>query len=312
MPRVRRLLACLMGVWSLAWNPPPISAQMTPGLQNLPEQRVAPGDLLGLTVYGVPEMSRSARVDERGSLRLPMMSRPVAVSGLLPAEIEALIGTELEEAGILVQPSVTVTIVEYRSRPISVAGAVKTPITFQAVGKVTLLEAITRAQGLSETAGSEILVSRPHAGTVDRISVAGLLQSADPVLNLQLEGGEEIRVPAVGRVFVVGNVKHPGAYRTDDGAAVSVLKALALAEGLSPFAEKVAYIYRGNGLANSEIPIELRKILDRKSPDVNLSANDILYVPDNRARRLTSTAIERAIGFASATASGALILGVNR
>ena len=257
-------------------------------------------------------MSRSARVDERGSLRLPMMSRPVAVSGLLPAEIEALIGTELEEAGILVQPSVTVTIVEYRSRPISVAGAVKTPNTFQAVGKVKFLEAINRAEGLSEPAGREILVSRPHAGTVDRISVAGLLQSADPVLNLQLEGGEEIRVPAVGRVFVVGNVKHPGAYRTDDGAAVSVLKALALAEGLSPFAEQVAYIYRSNGLANSEIPIELRKILDRKSPDVNLSANDILYVPDNRARRLTSTAIERASGFASATASGALILGVNR
>jgi hypothetical protein len=51
--------------------------------------------------------------------------------------------------------------------------------------------------------------------------------------------------------------------------------------------------------------------MDRKSPDVPVAPNDILYIPDNRAGRATIGAIEKAVGFATATASGALILGVN-
>ena len=51
----------------------------------------------------------------------------------------------------MVDPVVKVTIVEYYSRPISVAGAVRKPVTFQATGNVTLLEALSRAEGLSPT-----------------------------------------------------------------------------------------------------------------------------------------------------------------
>ena len=60
----------------------------------------------------------------------------------------------------------------------------------------------------------------------------GLLSGEDPSLNMQLEGGEQIRVPEAGRVFVVGNVKKPGAFYITDGSESSVMKALALSEGL--------------------------------------------------------------------------------
>jgi polysaccharide export outer membrane protein len=116
---------------------------------------------------------------------------------------------------------------------------------------------------------------------------------------------------------VVGNVKHPGAFRVDGGGETTVLETVALAEGLAPFATKAAYIFRpraggdaGEG-GRTEIAVELGKILDRKSPDVALAANDILYIPDNRSRRGTMNAIEKAIGFATGTASGALILGLH-
>ena len=62
---------------------------------------------------------------------------------------------------IVVDPFVTVAVVEYASRPINVTGAVHKPLTFQAVGPVTLLDAIARAEGLNTDAGPEILVSRP-------------------------------------------------------------------------------------------------------------------------------------------------------
>jgi polysaccharide export outer membrane protein len=283
---------------------------------NLPAQKIGPNDLLSISVYGAPELTRTVRVSAEGFLRLPMLKQKVEAKGLMPSDLEEKIATALKAEEILVQPVVTVNIAEYHSRPISVAGAVKFPLTFQALGKTTLLEALTRAQGLTVDAGTEILVTRPPltpggAPLVERIPVKGLIDAADPALNVMLEGGEEVRVPQIGRIFVVGNVKHPGAFKIEDGFGLTVLKALAMAEGLMPFSTKQVFVYRHSDSASpqaqQEVPIELRKILDRKLPDVALSANDILYIPDNRSARMTMTTIDRAIGFASSTASGLLI-----
>ncbi len=282
---------------------------------NLPAQRIGPNDLLSLSVYGAPELTRTVRVSAEGFLRLPMLKQKIEAKGLMPSDLEDKIATALDAEKILVEPIVTVTIAEYHSRPISVAGAVKVPLTFQAVGQTTLLEALTRAQGLSSEAGTEILVTRPPLvpgglPRIERIPVKGLIDAADPTLNVTLDGGEEVRVPQIGRIFVVGNVKHPGAFKIEDGFGLTLLKALAMAEGLMPYANKQAFIYRHGDTASpasQEVAIDLRKILDRKLPDVPLSPNDILYIPDNRSARLTMTTIDRAIGFASSTASGILV-----
>jgi polysaccharide export outer membrane protein len=289
---------------------------------NLPVQKIGSHDLVSLSVYGAPELSRTIRVSGEGMLRLPMVRQAVRAGGLMPEQLETAIAEVLQKEQILVDPVVTVNIVEYASRPISVVGAVRKPLTFQAVGATTLLDAVTRAEGLAPEAGSEILVSRKQPGPdgtpislVQRIPVKGLIDAADPELNLRLVGGEEIRVPEAGKVFVVGNVRKPGAYPVEDASDTTVLKMLAMSEGLIPFAAKQAYILRregGPGGAKNEIPIELRAIMDRKSPDVPLQSNDVLYVPDNRNKRITVSAIERILSFGSATASGVLIYGAVR
>jgi polysaccharide export outer membrane protein len=270
---------------------------------NLPAQPLGANDLISVSVYDAPELTRSVRVSSDGFIRLPMLKQRVKVKDLLPAELEAAIAQALQGEQILVDPIVTVTVAEYISRPISVAGAVKQPLTFQAVAPVTLLEALTRAGGLAPEAGPVVLVSRTQAGPdgiskamVERIPVKGLIDGADPFLNIVLKGGEEVRVPEAGKVYVIGNIKMPGAYAVGDGADSSVLKILAQAQGLTPFAAKEAYIYRreGNGSKN-EIPIELTKIMDRKAPDVALFADDILYVPDNKSRRMTIGALQKAL-----------------
>jgi len=88
-----------------------------------------------------------------------------------------------------------------------------------------------------------------------------------------------------------------------------VLKALALTQGLLPYAYKRAYIYRRDtdGKTVTEIPVELSRIMDRKAEDVDLLPNDVLYVPDNKGRRMTLTALDKIAGFGSATTSGLLI-----
>jgi polysaccharide export outer membrane protein len=283
---------------------------------NLPTQKLGPNDLIAIAVYGAPEFTRTVRLSEDGDIRLPMLEHRIRAAGLLPVEIEAAIAKSLSAEQILIDPIVTVTVVEYQSRPISVSGAVKGPVTFQASGPVTLLEAINRAGGLSPDAGLEILVSRRGAdrnpsGPTRRVTVKALIDDADPQVNLKLLGGEEIRVPEVSRVFIVGNIKKPGSYPMRDASETTVLKMIAVAEGLSPYASKQAYIMRRDDRSGTrqEIRVELQKIMQRKTEDVALAANDILYIPDNSGRRASMTALEKIAGFGTATASGIIIWG---
>ncbi len=286
------------------------------GGANLPAQKIGPNDLVAVSVYDSPELTRTVRVSAEGLIRLPMLKERIQAAGRMPSELETAIADALIQENILIAPVVTVTMVEYHSRPINVAGAVKRPLTFQAVGGATLLDAITRAEGLSPDAGPEILVSRVQPGEngapatiIQRIPVKGLINDADPELNVRLYGGEEIRVPEAGKIFVVGNVRRPGAYPVEDSSGTSVLKLLALSEGLMPYTAKQAFIYRKDPSSSTkhEIPIEISRIIDRKSPDVPLQANDILYIPDNKSKRMALSTLEKLAGFGSATASGMLI-----
>jgi len=283
---------------------------------NLPAQRIAGNDLIAVSVYDAPELTRTVRVGEDGTIRLPMLKERIRADGLLPGALENAIADALSGEQILVDPIVTVTILEYHSRPISVVGAVHKPVTFQAVGKVTLLDALVMAEGVTSDAGPVLLLMRPQpadsdapAPPVESIPLRALLAARDPKLNVVLTGGEEIRIPEARMIYVVGNVKKPGAFPVRDGSETTVLKLLALAEGLVPFAGHRAYIFRpqADSAERQEIPIELDRILERKAADVALEADDILYIPDNKSRRRTAEIIDRVSSFGTATASGLLI-----
>jgi polysaccharide biosynthesis/export protein len=278
---------------------------------NLPAQRIGPNDLISISVYDSPELTRTVRSGPDGYIRLPMLPQPIQAQGRMPDELEASIATALKNAQLIVDPVVTVTVAEYHSRPISVAGAVKQPLTFQADGPVTLLEVLTRAGGLTPQAWGEILVSGPQPETLRHIAVDGLIRAGEPKLNLALSGGEEIRVPEAGKVFIAGNVKKPGVYLLEGASEITVLQALALAEGLAPFARKEAYIYRREGSgARKEIPLPLRAILDRKPADTMLRSDNILYLPDNAGRRATMAALEKILLFGSGAGTAAIYAGV--
>jgi polysaccharide export outer membrane protein len=271
---------------------------------NLPVERIGPNDLIGITVYDSPELTRTFRVDSDGEIRLPMLRKHIKAVGLFPEELENSVQAALVDGQVMVDPIVTVSVVEYRSRPITVVGEVKNPITFQATGVVTVLDAISQAGGLAEDAGSEILVSRQELAAdgksttlTQRIPARSLLSAADPSMNPELNGGEVIRVPEAGRVYVVGNVKNPGAFPIKDESGTTVLKMLALSQGLNGYTARTAYIYRteGGSGGKNDIPIELKKVMQRKSPDVPLMANDILYIPEASERKAAMTALDRGL-----------------
>ena len=281
---------------------------------NLPMQRVGPEDLITIKVYESPEFTLSVRVSAEGTVRLPIMKSPIPVQGLLPSEIEARIAEALVREKLLVDPFVTVNVAEYHSRPISVTGSVRTPTIFQAIGNMTLLDALARAGGLdSATAGPDVVVTKANgpdgAQSVQRIPFKQLLLGADPDLNIKLVGGEAIRVPEVGKIIVEGSVARPGSYPVIDPVSNNtVTTAIAQAGGLIQFAAHEAYIIRidDQGLTH-RIFVPLWDIQNRKKPDVTLLARDILQVPDSPKRRITQTAIQTLSGVGAGATTGLLI-----
>jgi polysaccharide export outer membrane protein len=301
---MRTLLIMLASIPGFAQVRPSLMEEV--GKTNLPALQLGAGDLIAVSVYDAPELTRTIRVDLDGTIHLPLLTEGVRAAGLMPRELEAGLTDALKSEEILVDPVVKITVVEYHSRPISVMGAVRKPVTFQADGVVTLLDALARAEGLTEDAGSEIIVTQNDA--VQRIAVKQLLNLANPAVNLHLTGNEEIRVPEAGKIFVLGNIRKPGGFRMRDPGDNTVLKLVALSEGLMPYSQKIAYVVRRQeSSAPQEIPIEIEKILQRKAPDMPLEIGDILYVPDNKARRTTMSIVDRLASFGTSTASGVLI-----
>lgn len=301
---IRTGLMLALSITALAQIRPNLMSEV--GRENLPAKTLGVDDLVAVSVYDAPELTRTIRVEPDGTIHLPLLTEGVKAAGLMPRELEAGLTEALKSEEILVDPVVKITVVEYHSRPIAVMGAVRKPVTFQADGTVTLLDALARAEGLTSDAGPEILLTR--GDSVEHIPAKRLLNDADPAVNPVLQGGEEVRVPEAGKIFVLGNVRHPGAFPLRNAGDNTVLKLVALSEGLLPYAEEIAYvIHHDESGAPQQIPVELARILHRKAPDVALQAGDILYVPDNKTRRNTMAILERLSNFGASTASGVLI-----
>lgn len=285
---------------------------------SLPAQPLGVSDVISVSVFGVPELSAQMRIAADGTVR-PKLLTPIKVAGLGLPEIEAVIAKAYIDAGQLNDPYVTVSVVEYQSHPITVSGAVVAPTTFQATRKYTLIDALNRSGGLSKDAGKDILVIRTEPGEdgktatfTKRVLVRALFEDNDPAANLELSGGEEVRVPQADKVTIVGNIKNPGLFPVPQRGDMTVFQLLALAGGTQPYYQKDAYIYRREASGDrNEIRVPLQRILDRKAEDVKLEANDILYVPDSRKKRLTAETLEKLVAFGAGVGTALIIYGTN-
>ena len=169
------------------------------------------------------------------------------------------------------------------------------------------LGALSQAGGLLPEAGPEIIVEQAN-GSLQRLSVRELFDGLHPQLNIPILAGAQIRVPQCERVFVVGNVKRPGAFPFQNLEDTTVLQLLALSGGLDSFSRNKAYIYREQegSAQKTEIEIPLRRILDRKAQDVKLAANDILYIPTNGKLKTSATVVNHVTGIGNTAVSAAI------
>jgi polysaccharide biosynthesis/export protein len=277
------------------------------GGANLPFLPLGASDLIHLTVSDSPELSQSFRLDGQGQLKLPLLQAPIPARGLMPDMLRDHIAWALRDQHLFIDPIVDVSVIEYRSRDVTIAGAVKTPTTIQQLGNLRLLAALSQAGGLLPEAGPEIIVEQAN-GRTQRLSVRALFDGLHPELNIPILPGAQIRVPQCERVFVVGDVKRPGAFPFIAMEDTTVLQLLALSGGLDSFSLRRAYIYRIDpGRTQKQvIEVPLRRILDRKALDVRLAANDILYVPTNNAQKNSASVLNHLTGVGNTAVSAAI------
>ncbi len=290
------------------------------------EYVIGSGDLLRIEVFDVPELSREVRVGESGYVSLPLLPAKVRTGGLTSFQVEEKIAELLQANGLVSRPQVTVFVKEQRSQPITVIGAVRRPMVFQAVRQTTLLEVLSEAGGIAEDAGAVVIVTRqpsiPGAGDsagsgnsaggtpapplVFTINLNDLLGGGSTQFNLPLLGGDVVSVPRAGIVYVVGAVDRPGGFvLQNDREQMTTLKVLALAGGLKGTAKPhQAVILRktGDSGQRQEVAVNLTKVLARKAEDVRLHPSDILFVPDSAGkkalRRVGETALALTAGVA--------------
>jgi polysaccharide export outer membrane protein len=295
---------------------------------------ISPDDVLDIYVLDVTELSRTYRVSPTGMIIVPLLTKAISAAGLTPTQLAQVISDQLRTAGMVDHPQVTIQVKDSRLHSVAIAGAVKKPQIYPILGKTTLLDALSQAEGLANDAGNTAIITRgdialralgpaqgidedndkvmetanpllnPRTVTVD---LNRLLEDGDASLNYDLYPGDRVTVQRAGIVYVVGAVNRAGGFvLKDDREQMTVLKALALAEFVTPTAKtnKAVIIRKSSTAAGGtlEIPVELNKIIDGKAKDRALLANDILFVPDSASKR----ALHKA-GDAAAQAAALLV-----
>jgi polysaccharide export outer membrane protein len=260
-----------------------------------------------LTEFG----AKPVRIDSDGDVQAPLVGR-IHVAGHTVQEVEKELNKALGK--YIREPQVVVNVVEVRSQPVSVLGAVNTPGVHQVQGRQTLLEMISLAGGIRLDAGYSVRITRqvewgciPLPGaqldpsgkfSVAELNLKKIMEAKDPAENIQIFPHDVISVPKAEMVYVIGEVRRSGGFVLGEHQSISVLQALSMAEGLNGTADtRHAKILRLNHDADQreELPVDVKDLLAGKRKDVSMQADDILFIPGSTGKKAALRTLEAAI-----------------
>jgi polysaccharide export outer membrane protein len=282
---------------------------------------IGPEDVLDISVFGVPELSESVRVANDGTISLPLLGH-VEAAGCTTRQLRQALESRYGE-DYLQDPQINIFVKEFHSDPVSVIGAVEKPGLYHLVGPRSLIEVLSMAGGLAKRdsayAGPTVYVTRKGgfsklelaegmrlvAPNKLEINLRKLIYSEQNELDIQIQPLDVISVSKADIIYVIGAVQKPGGFVLEDRDKVTVLQALALAEGLQgTAAKKHARIIRtSEDGTRVEIPLDIGKVLKGEKEDLDLGANDILFVPGSTGKMALRRGLEATVG----TLSGVLI-----
>jgi len=251
------------------------------------EYKIGPKDLLEITVFELPELNQTVRVSEDGTITLPLLG-PVKIDGLTKDELETKLASLLE-VKYLKKARVSVFIKEYQSKLVAVIGAVEKPGMYELIGRLNLLQMVSKAGGFKENASNEIFVLREgEKGMTASISIDldDLLLNGDQKLNIPILPNDVINVPVdkLITVYVFGEVQNPGKIEVKMSKKITLLQAVGNAGGLTDGARKSGIRLKRKDRKTgreTEMKVNLGDIIKGKKRDIELQEGDVIIVPES-------------------------------
>jgi polysaccharide biosynthesis/export protein len=267
---------------------------------------VGAGDLLKVSVLGVPESDQEVRVGEDGNISLNFLGA-VHVAGLSTSGAQELIAKRLVAGGFFTQPQVSVFTKEYATQGVSVLGEVQKPGVYPLLGSRRLFDVLSLAGGTSAKAGKVVSIThRDHPEAPLSILMSNDANESAKN-NIEIFAGDTVLVSRAGVVYVVGDVHRPSGVVMDNGSDMTVLQAIAMAEGTNATAAlSKAKLIRRTPSGPKEQPLNLKDMLASRAPDVRLQPEDIIFVPNSAAKSATSRTLEAIVQ----TATGLVVYGL--
>jgi len=233
------------------------------------------GDVIRVTVFQQPDMTTETRITESGTLTFPLLG-PIEVVGLNSKELEAKIANLLKARGFVKDPQVTVTIVQFKSRQISILGHVAHPGRYPLEeGSYTLTEALALAGGLTEDAADDVLLLRQRDGKTITVSVdlPALFRSNGALIDPEVIGGDTIYVDRYPYFYVYGEVQRPGVYRLQKG--MTMMQALSVGGGFTLRAAKKDIQVNRRDAKTGKVTTFMAQLNDLLLPD------DVVYIKES-------------------------------
>jgi polysaccharide export outer membrane protein len=254
------------------------------------EYVVGGNDVLNIKVYNEPDLTQQGlRVSSDGMITFPFIGT-VQASGRTSAEIEEEITTRLVEGGFFIDPHISVSVSEYRSKKVLALGAVQDPGTYPLRQSVRVLDVLSQAGGIDfERGGNVVTLIREqelegrNRKLAIQIDLRDLLSGEQQATNLYLRDNDVIFVPKAAKIYVVGQVNSPGEY-TLGQARLSLVEAIGQAGGFTRLAARnKVRVVRQTGSGEKTMVVNVDKIMEgeRTGEDVVLQSGDVVVVPES-------------------------------
>lgn len=275
-----------------------------------PKILIGPGDVLNVQVFDTPELSAdAARVSQTGQVTLPVLGM-IQIIGLNAEQAARRIESELRSRGIMVDPHVTVSIVEYATQGATMLGEIRSPGVYPTFGGRRLLDMIALAGGVSPSAGKIVMIAhRADPEHPDKIVIVKDAEAIGSQENPIILPGDTVVVGRAGVIYLLGAVNRPGGYLIDNNEPISLMQALTLAAGWDKTAAlSKARLIRKVPEGHKELMLDLKRVLKGEQADVSLRDGDIVYLPISVGKNLAYRGMEAAI---AAAQTAVIYSGVN-
>ena len=233
---------------------------------------VGEGDVLEIKVYENEDLSSTVRVSSSSTIRVPLIGE-ISIKGMTVSQIAAKIEALFAD-GYLVSPQVDVFISEHRSKKATILGQIRNPGQYEVRGKVTFLEFISTAGGLTPDAGDSATIKRGNGKKTKQIEIdlEKLIEGGDTSLNIPIQDNDNIYISKAKTYYVSGEVNKPDSYKYERD--LTVIKAITMAGGFSKIAakNKVQIIRVINGKKN---------IFENVRMDEPVLPDDVIVVPES-------------------------------